>query len=230
MQRDRTRIGAVTDDRDHLPPGSSLAADDQFTEQRRAYPTSSLAVRDIHAVLDGVAISRPRAVEACIGKTRDHASCLGYEVRQTQIHRGATARQHVVERRRRFFKGGQRVEDVMLQMSRTAAMSDSSASRTSVTPRKAQRCRSETLDLRLSGRDLPGATIAKTRSAIIAYGNNPRICLVFTTRSTPIAIAAMRPEMPSRLARASTIAHERSSVCSLGRITSSFDQKYCCRS
>ena len=43
-------------------------------------------------------------------------------------------------------------------------------------------------------------------------------------------IAAVRFETPSRLARATTMAHERSSARSSRSITSSRDQKYCCRS
>jgi hypothetical protein len=51
------------------------------------------------------------------------------------------------------------------------------------------------------------------------HGNSPRICLDLTTRSTPIAIAAVRLETPSRLARATTIDQERSSARSSRSIT-----------
>src|SRR5271157_2811508 len=42
VQRDRTGVGAVADDRKHLAPRSALASRDQFAEQRRAYAEAAL--------------------------------------------------------------------------------------------------------------------------------------------------------------------------------------------
>jgi hypothetical protein len=59
------------------------------------------------------------------------------------------------------------------------------------------------------------------------YGNIPGPCFAFITRSTPIAIAAVRFATPSHLARLTTIVHELSSAHSGRSVTSSFDQKSC---
>src|SRR5579872_3041478 len=66
--------------------------------------------------------------------------------------------------------------------------------------------------------------------AVVRHGNSPRSCLALRTRSTPIAMAAVRFETLSFSARRTTWRHDRSRACSSRLMTSFFDQKYCWRS
>src|SRR6202046_5402249 len=62
------------------------------------------------------------------------------------------------------------------------------------------------------------------------HGNSPRVFFAARTFSTPIAIAAVRWEMRSVLARATIWSKARSRMWYSRRITSSSSQNSCCRS
>src|SRR5881409_626952 len=76
-----------------------------------------------------------------------------------------------------------------------------------------------------SKRSTPDRGVATTT----AHGNKPRTCLALMTRSTPVAIAAVRCDTLCSFARLITCANECSRIRKSLSVTSDSDHKNACR-
>src|SRR5207237_1862518 len=80
MQLDRTDVGGIPDDRDHLPKSAAFSLDDQPVEECAADPAALRCRGDVDRILDAPAIGRTRAIGPCIGIAHDLPLDLRHQV------------------------------------------------------------------------------------------------------------------------------------------------------
>jgi hypothetical protein len=91
VKGDRTGVGAVPDDGQHLPPRTVFASCDKRLKKARTDSTALEPIGDIDGILHRVQVGRSRPIACGVAKAHNTPSDLGDEIGEAEAENARAA-------------------------------------------------------------------------------------------------------------------------------------------